>query len=139
MILDLYGTVKNNVVFIPDLPYVHFLDNHLVSVTQMYIKWKNKLSNVYGTLNSTLIDRSSINPRQQLLFFIKEVNTLDPRLESSYTHVTPTHPSEYKIVCPSLQSSLFTIQLSKPADIEKIYIQLKITNERVQPFDKKSI
>ena len=139
MILDLYGTVKNNIVFIPDLPYVHFLDNHVVSVTQMFIKWKHKPINLYGTLNSTLIDRNSINTRQQLLFFNKEVKSLNARLVSYYTHVTPTQPAEYKIVCPSLQSSVFTIQLSKPADIENIYIQLKITNERVQPFDKKSL
>ena len=79
---------------------------------------------MYGTINTTLIEKNDCNLRQQLLFFYQ--NT------SSYvTYVSPTHSSSYKIQRQALHSSEFNLQLSKPEKIEIIYIQLEITDERL--------
>ena len=132
MIIDLYGTVVDNEIQFTNLPAVYFGDRFTVSVTQMFIKLKKKYSNIYGTLCSTLVDRNPINPQQQLLFF-------NQNNVSYYIRASPTHLADYKIVCPSLDSSVFTLQLSKAAEIEKIYIQLKISDERIQWLNQKKI
>ena len=133
MIVNLIGIVTNEgKIILADLPPVYFIGPHSVCVTEMAIKWRKKVSNMHGTLNSTLIDRSPVNPKQQLLFFYQNKG-------SDFTYVSPTHTSVYKIQCPSLQSSEFTLELSERHQIEKIWIQIKIADERVQQINKKSL
>ena len=123
MIINLNGKVKNNeIVF--DCP-VYFGNNQFVHVNELLIKWENPCKNVIGYIESSLIDRSPVNLNQQLLFFHQ-------RKESNYLFYTPTHIAKYKIQCSALHSSLFKIHLLEQEKIEKIYIQLEITNARLQ-------
>ena len=123
MIINLNGTVKNNEIVFEDCP-VYFENNQYVHVNELFILWKNPVKNVVGYIESSLIDRSPINLNQQLLFFHQ-------RKESNYIFYTPTHLSKYKIQCSTLHSSLFKIHLLESEKIEKIYIQLEITNARI--------
>ena len=123
MLIDLYGTVKEDKIEF-NLPIMYFLGGHYIKINQLYIKWHRKANDMYGTINTTLIEKNDCNLRQQLLFFYQ--NT------SSYvTYVSPTHSSSYKIQRQALHSSEFNLQLSKPEKIEIIYIQLEITDERL--------
>ena len=127
MIINLNGKVKNNEIIFEDCP-VYFDNNQYVHVNELYIKWLKPCKNVVGYIESSLIDRSPVNLSQQLLFF-------QQRKESDYLFYTPTHLSKYKIQCSALHSSLFKIHLleqEKKEKIEKIYIQLEITNARLQ-------
>lgn len=129
MIINLTGIVTSEgKIIIADLPPIFFVTKHAVCVTEMAILWKHKVSNVFGTLNSTLIDRCPANQNQQLLLFYQNKG-------SNFTYISPTHPSLYKIQRPSLQSSEFTLTLSEQPEIEKIWIQLKIVDERIQQIN----
>ena len=124
MIINLNGTVTNNEIVFEECP-VYFENNQYVHVNELFILWKNPVKNVVGYIESSLIDRSPVNLNQQLLFF-------QQRKESNYIFYTPTHLSKYKIQCSTLHSSLFKIHLLETEKIEKIYIQLEITNARIQ-------
>ena len=124
MMINLWGTVQNGQANF-NLPPMHFIGKHTVAVTELYIKYKNKIKKGYGTLHTTLIDKCPTNLEQQILFFYHDSH-------SDYTHVTPTHLSEYIIQCPDLQSSIFTLRQPDKEEIEKIYLQLKVSNARIQ-------
>ena len=123
MIINLKGQVKNDDIIFEECP-VYFENNQFVHVNEMFIKWKKPCKNVYGFIESSLIDRSPVNLDQQLLFFHQ-------RKESNYMYYTPTHLAKYKIQCSALHSSLFKLHLSVQEKIEKIYLQLEISNARV--------
>ena len=123
MIINLNGIVKNNEIVFDECP-VYFDNNKYVHVNELFILWKNPVKNVVGYIESSLIDRSPVNLNQQLFFFHQ-------RKESNYIFYTPTHIAKYKIQCSALHSSLFKIHLLEQEKIEKIYIQLEITNARL--------
>ena len=130
MLINLRGTVnKDEINFI--LPQIFFSKDNYVRVTEMAIQWNGKAHNIYGTINTTLIDKSPVNPTQQLLFF-SQIE------KSNFMYYSPTHPAQYKIQCPSLQSSVFNIRLSEKEQIREIYLQLEI-NARIQPLITKKI
>ena len=130
MLINLRGTVnKDEINFI--LPQIFFSKDNYVRVTEMAIQWNGKAHNIYGTINTTLIDKSPVNPTQQLLFFSQME-------KSNFMYYSPTHPAQYKIQCPSLQSSVFNIRLSEKEQIREIYLQLEI-NARIQPLITKKI
>ena len=134
MIINLYGEIgeDGNIKF-NNFPVVYFTDRHSVHVNEMFIKWKRKLKpSVSGVLTSSIIDKSPVNPKQQLLFFCGTK-------ESDFTFVTPTRQQKYKIQCRSLNDSEFNLQLSEKQEIENIYLQLEISNERIQQIGKKSL
>ena len=123
MIINLTGTVDNaNINFYPTP--VYFEKNQYVHVNEIAIQWKEPQTQVHGTISSTLVDLSSVNLEQQIIFFHQHH-------QSKYLFYSPTHTAKYKIQCPSLQSSVFNISLSEKHEIEKIYLQLEITNARV--------
>ena len=123
MIINLIGTVEDtNISF--DLSPVYFEKNQFVNVNEIAIQWKEPQTEVYGTISSTLVDLSSVNLDQQIIFFHQHH-------QSKYLYYSPTHVAKYKIQCPSLQASVFNISLSEKHEIEKIYLQLEITNARV--------
>ena len=130
MHINLFGSADKagNVNF--DLPPVYFVDNQTVAVSGVFIKWKEIVKNQHGLLTSSLVDRSPINPQQQLLYIYQNE-------ESNFTHIAPRHLARYKIQCPSLQSSVFNLHLSREVEIEKIYIQLTI-DAGVQRIHKKT-
>ena len=123
MIVNLNGVVRENFIYF-DLCPLYFDQNQFVHVNELFIEWKNQVKNIHGYIETSLIDQSSVNLKQQLLFFHQ-------RKESNYIYYTPTHRSKYKIQCSSLQASLFKIHLSEKHEIEKIYLQLEITNARI--------
>ena len=123
MIINLTGTVDNaNINF--QLTPVYFEKNQYVHVNEIAIQWKEPQTQIHGTISSTLVDLSSINLDQQIIFFHQHH-------QSKYLFYSPTHTAKYKIQCPSLQASVFNISLSEKNEIEKIYLQLEITNARV--------
>ena len=123
MIINLIGTVEDtNISF--DLTPVYFEKNQFVNVNEIAIQWKAPQTEVYGTISSTLVDLSSVNLDQQIIFFHQH-------RQSKYLYYSPTHVAKYKIQCPSLQASVFNISLSEKHEIARIYLQLEITNARV--------
>ena len=130
MLINLKGTVHNNEIKF-DLTPVYFTSKDNVRITEMAIQWDGEIKNIHGKITTTLIDKSPVNPAQQLLFFYQ------PNI-SDFMFYSPTHPAEYKIQCPSLQSSVFNIHLSEKHQIREIYIQLEI-NARVQQITPKKI
>lgn len=122
MIVNLYGQIRNNLIEIEPTP-VYFEHGQSVHVNEIVIEWKKSNSNIHGFISSTLVDLCPINPKQQLVFFSQYQ-------ESNFLHYTPTHEAKYLIQCPSLQASVFQITLSRQEEIEKIYLQLEISNAR---------
>ena len=123
MIINLIGTVENTTINF-DLTPVYFEKNQYVHVNEMAIQWKNPQMEVFGAISSTLVDLSSVNLNQQIIFFHQHH-------QSKYLYYSPTHVAKYKIQCPSLQASVFNISLPEKHEIEKIYLQLEITNARI--------
>ena len=123
MIINLKGKVINSDIIFAECP-VYFEHNQFVHVNELFIQWKAPCKNIHGYIESSLIDRCPVNLNQQLLFFHQ-------RKESNYIFYTPTHLAKYKIQCSALHSSLFKLHLSAQEKIEKIYLQLEITNARV--------
>ena len=122
MIVNLNGVVHGDFIDFNLCP-MYFESNQFVHVNELFIQWKTQAKNVHGYIESSLIDQSSVNLKQQLLFFHQ-------RKESNYIYYTPTHLSKYKIQCSSLHGSVFKIHLSEKHQIEKIYLQLEISNAR---------
>ena len=122
MIINLNGIVREDFIHF-DLCPLYFEQNQYVHVNELFIKLKAQAKNIHGYIESSLIDQSSVNLKQQLLFFHQ-------RKESNYIYYTPTHLSKFKIQCSSLHASVFKINLSEKHEIEKIYLQLEISNAR---------
>ena len=131
MIVNLNGTAnEDTIVFDPPLPAIYFVDNHRVKINEIFIKWKTKaLVGTNGYIRSTLIEKSVVNPEQQLLFFCQAD-------KSNYTFVQPTHNAWYKIQNLCLHSSEFNVITTGKQQIEKIYLQLEIINERLQSLNR---
>ena len=127
MIINLKGKVEGEDIFFDECP-LYFQNNQFVHVNEVFIQWKKPCKDIFGFIESTMIDRSPVNIDQQLIF-IHQIE------ESNYMYYSPTHIQQYKIQCSSLQSSLFKIHLNKPEKIVKINLQLYITDERIQFFN----
>ena len=123
MIVNLNGIVQDNLIIF-DLCPLYFDHNQFVQANELFILWKTQAKNVHGYIESSLIDQSSVNLNQQLLFFHQHE-------KSNYIYYTPMHPSKYKIQCSSLHGSVFKIHVSEKYEIEKIYLQLEISNARI--------
>ena len=113
-----------------DLPPVDFNLQQTVHVNEMAIKWKKSHKNVAVSLQCTLIDKSPFNPSQQLLFAFQSN-------ESDYLFYSPTRAQEYKIQRSSLQSAQFSLITSEKAIIQEVYIQLFISDARIQQIYQK--
>ena len=130
--LDKPVIVNNRIPF--DLPPKSFHDGHLVAVSQLHIIWKNPMKHALVNLTSTLIDKSSYNPHQQLLLVYEKANNVN-------LHRTPTRREYYKIQCMELQSSEFYLYNYDQRELEKIesiFLQLEIIDERVQQITQKT-
>ena len=123
MIINLEGKVIKNDIIFDECP-VYFNHNQFVHVNELFIQFEKPCKELYGYIESSLIDRSTVNLKQQLLFF-------QQKEESSYIYYSPTQIAKYKIQCQSILSSVFKLHLCRQEKIEKIYLQLEITNARV--------
>ena len=110
-----------------DLPCINFRDGDNVEVLQLTINWnKPVLMDIIGYISSSLVDKSPANRKQQIISIYHDAKNI--------TSCTPTHLEKYKIQCPALDSSVFKLHLSekpKNREIEKIYLLLRISNDRI--------
>ena len=121
---------QNEYELLFDLPPLDFYLQQTVSVNEIAIKWKRSHKNIAVSLQCTLIDKSPLNPTQQLLFAYQQY-------ESDFLFYSPTRPQEYKIQRSSLQSSQFTLITSEKDLIQEVYIQLFISDARIQQIHQK--
>ena len=125
MLINLEATNENENLIL-QLPYLVFKNSN-VTLTELFIKWKTATT-VNGFISTTLVDKNSFNPKQIIFLFCQEK-------ESVYLHCKPTQFQTYKIQRTELQSAEFKINISdkeKLKKIEKIFIQLKITDAGLQ-------
>ena len=113
-----------------DLPPLFFENYQTIFVNEITIKWKTKKQNISASLHCTLIDKSPLNPMQQLLF-------VHQSHESNFLFYSPTRSQEYKIQRSSLQSAQFSLVTSEKAIIQEVYIQLFISDARIQQIYQK--
>ena len=109
---------------ISNLPQLYCPD-HEICVSYMYVKLSQVIPDTFVTLSSTLVDKSSTNPRQQLVSYYN----VSYNMESEALVYQPTQIAWYKMLSPRISDSFFELQLEsehKNVKIEKIYIQLKI-------------
>lgn len=117
---DRIQTTKHELKF--DLPNVSFgSSDYEISVKQCLIVWDQPVNPLYGILRSTIIDKSTINPTQQLLAFSQSK-------KSNYLLHTPVNREAYLIQRQDLQTAEFHLTLSEKHKIEKIKLVLEIIN-----------
>ena len=120
MLINLWN--NNNTQF--DLPPVLFKRDQVVCISRLHIHWATSTKDASVLISSSLIEKSSMNPQQQLLFAFKKGN-------AQHLSFTPTHKEYYKIQCLDLQASEFNlIELNKEQStkIKTIYIQLEVVD-----------
>ena len=121
MLIHLTGKVKNdNIEF--DLVNLPLDRNSSVTVAQLSIQYNEIVKNVCGSIHTTLIERSGLNPLQELLSFchIGQVKNF---------LYTPTHFLWYKIQLMDLKTSVFKIshcEKDQTSKITKINLKLLI-------------
>ena len=113
-----------------DLPPVDFNLQQTIYANEIAIKWTKSQKNVALSLQCTLIDKSPLNPTQQLLFAYQNN-------ASDFLFYSPTRAQEYKIQRSSLQSAQFSLITSEKAIIQEVYIQLFISDARIQQIYQK--
>ena len=113
-----------------DLPPLYFENYQTIFVNEIAVKWGKSRKNISASLHCTLIDKSPLNPMQQLLF-------VHQNTESNFLFYSPTRAQEYKIQRSSLQSAQFTLITSEKAIIQEVYIQLFISDARIQQIYQK--
>ena len=128
MIINLKGNVSANGIIDFGSTPLYFDASTYVAVTKVWIRLQSKAREVSVSIKSSLIDKSSINSSQELIF-------LHQRENSRTIFYTPTHLASYKIQCQALHFSVFEIdcfdESGSSQKIEKAYIQLKVTNARI--------
>ena len=125
MLINLTGKINNdNIEF--NLVNLPLDQNSSVAVAQLCIEYKESVRNVCGSVYTTLIERSGLNPLQELITFshTSQVKNL---------LYTPPHFLWYKIQLGDLQSSVFKIthcEKDQTNKISKIHLKL-LVHERV--------
>lgn len=130
MIINLVGSINTDGTIDFDLPCIYFSLNQTVKVNQLFIYRQRSIKEIHGYLSSTLIDKSPINQRQQLMFLYQPE-------KSRMFFYTPTHPEKYKIQTQNFSSSVFQLHLSEEEKKyvfpgrkkERIYLQLEIESD----------
>ena len=120
MLLHLEGTSKNDHLNF-NLPDINFSLKQSVQVKQIFIKWTQPIDKLYGSLCSSLIDRSVSNPNQRLCMFNQPTR-------SNHLLFSPPSGLWYKIQLWSLQQAIFHLELSETHKIEKIELLLEISD-----------
>ena len=121
MLIHLTGKVKNdNIEF--DLVNLPLNRNSSVAVAQLSIQYKQIVENVCGSIHTTLIERSGLNPLQELL-------TFSHTGQVKHFLYTPTHFLWYKIQLMDLKTSVFKIshcEKDQTTKISRICLKLLI-------------
>ena len=127
MLINLHGKVSNDNTIKFDLPCVYLQSETYICATELCITFSKKVDSVTGNIFTSLVDKSALNPNQDLIFFTQ-------REKSRILYFSPTHLSEYKIQGNCLTSSEFILYLNYTdnirenlkATVEDIYLQLSI-------------
>ena len=117
------------------MPALFFEQKTYVCLQNLRIKFKKIRNQVTGSISTTLIDRSPINPDQVLADF--QCNTVSKDL-----FYQPTHLQYYKIQRMDLTSSEFSFKFrenTKFEEIDEIEILLHISDARLQQRPDQSI
>jgi len=114
-------TMKEQHDLLFHLPAIFFRDDLQICIKQCLIVWNEPVNPVYGFINSTIIDKSPLNPTQELLAFCQHK-------KSNYLLHTPVHTINYKIQRRELQAAEFKLTLSEKQVIKRVKILLEITN-----------
>ena len=122
---------KNSDLVFGDVPDLYF-SNHEVCVSYIFAKLNQPLENGLITLSSTMVDKSSTNPKQELVSFYNS-----SFFDIAYDRIAfqPTQLVWYKLQCQHIGDSVFQLQLEKPQQtgifgkqkylLEEVYIQLR--------------
>jgi len=104
------------------LPNVSFgFNDYEISVKQCLIDWEQPVTSLYGIICSTIIDKSVINPTQQLLAFSQHK-------KSNFLLHTPVNREAYLIQRQDLQTAEFSLTLSEKHKIKRVKLILEIIN-----------
>ena len=101
MLINLTGNVVNNVIEF-DLVNILLNPNSSVAIAEVFIRYTKAVKNVAGTIQSSLIERSGLNPNQELITFAHT------GLIKNFLF-TPTHLLWYKIQLADFKTSVFKI------------------------------
>ena len=125
MIINLTGKPNNRGEIVFDTQVYFDRETH-VAVTQVYVELSKRVSEVSGLISSSLVDKSPINPKQQLVLFHQ-------REKSRSIFYEPRHLVYYGIQSQSLQSSFFEINCAdsdgNTVKVDQVTLQLKIISE----------
>ena len=119
MIIHLRGRTRNDICEF-DLMNLYFNSNSTVTVTEICIQYDDYVKDLCGSIETTLIERSAANPRQEIVKFAH----YQPVKNFLYT---PTHLNHYKIQLTDLKTSVFKISHLEQHQTKKIkQISLKL-------------
>ena len=129
--------IINKTVINPDSEFkllpIHHCPNFNVSVSSIFVKLDKPISQTLVSLQTTLVDRSPDNTKQEIFSFYQNES-------SSHLFITPTRLIEYKIQVFNIEDSLFKLAFDPPnkVKVEKIKLQL-IINAGNQQVPQRSI
>ena len=134
MLIRIKGKILNNEIQF-QIPPIFFDNKSFVSLQQMIIQFNTNQVNISGSLSTSLIDRSPINPDQVLADF-----QLIPTTKTLFYQ--PTHSHYYKIQRMDLTTSEFNLSFREKIEnkeIKQIEILLHVIDARIQPRFEQSI
>lgn len=91
-----------------------------VSVVDCYIQTDKDTVNNLVTLSTSIVDKSSANPNQEIYKFMRTK-------KGKIMFDKPTHPEKYKMQCFSLSESVFTLSIFEPVKNTKIRLRLEFS------------
>ena len=129
MIVNLQGYVDRDGYIIFDLVPLYFSCKQTVHVNEIFMQFSSKLSDINGFISTSLIEKTTVNQHQNLLFLHQ-----DTKCRQFY--YSPTHNAKYKIQSQSLQSATFKLSLfegTEKINFRKtninVYLQLEIETD----------
>ena len=117
-----------HLIELPDFPIIDF-DNHdyNISLRMINIETSGDVKSQYITLNTTAIDKNTLNPSQELYGFRSN--------GSNYIFAEPSLPRKYKIQLKELHTADFFLSSLEAVDyqIAAIFLLFEITRDaRIQ-------
>ena len=114
--------VNEKIMF--ELPQIYLdLDfQHVITILDFYVKWKNPPGEKLFTLRTNMIGRSPGNPKQDLIRFSTKNNQLS-------AHFQPTHLTPYILKFLDIEGAVFHLHSytsATPENIEFIALQIEI-------------
>ena len=119
MILNIYReNITSEFGSLPEL----YLPNHSVAVVSFFVELETTFADDFIIISSSLVDKSRINPNQELLSFF----SLTYYGESRFIYFKPTHLIWYKLQTATISDSFIRIEKLANRKIKKLQLQLKI-------------